>query len=205
MRIFGLLVVVVVGISIGGAAAEAIEYRGRVITEGASPQAAACVDLVRKGIDLVEGLPAAYRALGQRIKDLRCDPLPNEARHSSVEDNTTGVYMMESKDEAKGHIAFRRDPAFQSAREIALSLVGNGVYARRHQDWISAKKQARSSPEARAKAERLEKIITKSDLNLTVKAECENMDAVYGTLKALGEDANKLSGLSKLMLRRGCE
>lgn len=198
------LVIVLVGLA-APVVAEPIAYKGRIITVGPSPRAAACVELVRKGIDLVDGLPARLKGLGGKVRDLRCNPLPAEARHDRSEDNVTGIYMMESKDEAKGHILFRRDPAYISGGNVAVSLVTNGVYAQRHRDWIEAKKQAGKSSEARAKAERLEKIVTKSDIDLVVKAECELLDAQYGVLKALGEDANKLAGLSRFMARRGCD
>lgn len=194
-------------IAASAAHAEGVEYRGRSIVVGASPRAGACVDLVRKGIDLVEGMPANLRALGKEITRLRCDPVGPDARATSSADNTTGVYVIESKDEAKGHIVFRRDPAYLAASNIAMSLVGNGVYARRHREWVEGRhKLAKSGdPALKAKVERLEKIMTKSDLDLVVKAECELLDTQYQTMKALKSDQQDLSALSRLMLRRGCD
>lgn len=188
-------------------AAQALEYRGRTITATESPRAAACVDLVRKGIDLAEGLPANLRALGREVTRLRCDPVPPGAQGTSTQDNTTGVYMMESKDEARGYIVFRRDPAYQAASSVAQSLVGNGVYARRHREWVEGRKALAKSndPALKAKVERLEKIVTKSDLTLTVKAECELLDVHFQTMKALKADPQDITALSRLMMRRGCD
>lgn len=189
------------------AQAQAMDYRGRSIALGASPRAATCAELVRKGIDLVEGMPANLRALGKEVTQLRCEPVPPDARNTGSGDNTTGVYVMESKDEAKGHIVFRRDPAYLAASNVALSLVGNGIYARRHREWVEGRHKLATSndPALRAKVERLDKIMTKSDINLVVKAECELLDVQYQAMKALKSDPADLSTLSKLMLRRGCE
>lgn len=185
---------------------DGIQYRGRVITLGGSPRAAACLELVKKGLDMAETLPAKWRALSGKVRQLHCNPLPAEAVHSHVADDVTGVYVVDRDDPAKSAIVFRRDPTFVSARDIVLSLVGNGVYAQRALDLAEGRRQLAKSgdPALKARVERLEKIVSKSDLDLTVKAECENMEAVYGTMKALGADPNDLSGLSKFMLRRGC-
>lgn len=203
MRAFAVSLVMLMA----AAQAQALDYRGRTITLGASPRAAACADLMRKGIDLVEGMPANLRALGKEVTELRCEPVPADARNTGSADNTTGVYVLESKDEAKGHIVFRRDPAFLAASSIAISLVGNGVYARRHREWVDGRRKLAKSddPALKAKVERLDKIMTKSDINLVVKAECELLDTQYQTMKSLKSDPGDLSALSKLMLRRGCE
>lgn len=194
---------------LGGAAQaeQVIDYRNRVITMGGSPRASACLAVVKRGIDMVETLPPKLKSLGQKVKSLRCDPLPADAPHTRAEDNVTGIYVMESRDEARGHILFRRDPNYLEASNIAVSLVGNGIYAQRHSDLIEGKRQLAKSPNPalQAKVDRLQKIVSKSDMDLTVKAECELLDAQYGTLKALGADPRDLSGLSKFMLRRGCE
>ncbi|MGE5475931.1 MAG: hypothetical protein ACM3Q1_04700 [Bacteroidales bacterium] len=191
----------------GAARADGIDYRGRTITQGASPSAAACVALVRKGIDLVEGMPANLRSLGKEVTRLRCDPVTPGAQGTGTVDNTTGTYVLESREEAKGFILFRRDPAALAASNVAMSLIGNGVYARRHREWVEGRRKLAKSndPALKAKVERLEKIMTKSDVNLTVKAECELLDVQYQTMKALKADAEDLSALSRLMLRRGCD
>lgn len=199
--------IVVLALTSVGALAQTTDYRGRTIALSASPRAAACADLVRKGIDLVEGMPANLRSLGKEVTRLRCDPVGPDAHGTTSADNTTGVYVIESKDEARGHIVFRRDPAYLAAGNIAMSLVGNGVYARRHREWVEGRhKLAKSSdPALKAKVERLEKTMTKSDINLTVKAECELLDVQYQAMKALKSDPQDLSALSRLMLRRGCD
>jgi hypothetical protein len=201
--------IAVVGLLLAAAAAraEGTDYRGRTIVQGASPSAAACVALVRKGIDLVEGMPANLRSLGKEVTRLRCDPVMPGAQGTGAVDNTTGTYVIESREEAKGFILFRRDPASLAASNVAMSLIGNGVYARRHREWVEGRRKLAKSndPALKAKVERLEKIMTKSDVNLTVKAECELLDVQYQTMKALKADAEDLSGLSRLMLRRGCD
>lgn len=186
-------------------AAHALDYRGRTISVGPSPDAEACIDLVRKGIDLVEQLPAPIRKLGAMVTDLRCNPVAAKAEKTSVYDNTTGVYVMESEDQPKGFIVFRRSPGFQSPQDIALSLVGNGVYAKRHRDWIEARSKAKSGDRAaEQRYARLTSIVTRSDLKAVVMAECENLDATYQTLKALDSDPKRLSALSNMAFRRGC-
>lgn len=183
------------------------EYKGRTIALGNSPTASACAALVRKGIDLVESMPANLRSLGKEVTRLRCDPVTPGAQGTTTVDNTTGTYVIESKDEAKGFIVFRRDPAYLAASNVAMSLVGNGVYARRHREWVEGRRKLANSsdPALKAKVERLEKILTKSDVNLAVKAECELLDVQYQTMKALKSDPEDMSKLSRLMLRRGCD
>lgn len=204
MRAFAVLLLSLLA---AGAAAQAADYRGRTIDLGDSPRAAACADLVRKGVDLVEGLPAHLRSLGKEVTRLRCEPVGPGARNTGSADNTTGVYVIESKDEARGQIVFRRDPAYLAASNIAISLVGNGVYARRHREWVEGRRKLAKAndPALRAKVERLEKIITKSDVNLAVKAECELLDTQFQTMKALKSDPEDISALSRFMMRRGCD
>lgn len=186
-------------------AAQALDYRGRTISVGPSPDAEACVDLVRKGIDLVERLPAPMRKLGAMVTDLRCNPVAAKAEKTSAYDNTTGVYVMESEEQAKGFIVFRRSPGFQAPQDIALSLVGNGVYAKCHHDWIEARAKAKGGdPAAKDRYALLTSIVTKSDLKAVTKAECENLDASYQTLKALDPDPKRLSAISHQAFRRGC-
>ncbi|MGE5518167.1 MAG: hypothetical protein ACM31D_20380 [Bacteroidota bacterium] len=187
--------------------ADGDEYKGRTIALGNSPKASACAALVRNGIDLVENMPANLRSLGKEVTRLRCDPVAPGAQATTTVDNTTGTYVIESKDEAKGFIVFRRDPAYLAASNVAMSLVGNGVYARRHREWVEGRRKLANSsdPALKAKVERLEKILTKSDVDLTVKAECELLDVQYQTMKALKSDPEDMSKLSRLMLRRGCD
>jgi hypothetical protein len=202
MRILSMVCLVLLGWT---DAAWALTYRGRSIEVGPTPEASACVELVRKGIDLVETLPADLRKLGGMITDLRCDPAPPKATNTSAYDNTTGVYVWESKTEPKGHIVFRRGPNFQAPSDVALSLVGNGVYARQHRDWIDARqKAAAGDAAAKARLAYWDSVFTKSDRKAAVKADCENMDAAYQTMKALGADSRKLSGMASLALRHGC-
>lgn len=203
------VVVLAAGLVLSAATAwaEGGDYKGRTIVLSNSPAAGACAALVRKGIDLVEGMPANLRSLGKEVTRLRCDPVPPGAQGTSTADNTTGTYVIESKDEAKGFIVFRRDPAYLAASNVALSLVGNGVYARRHREWVEGRRKLESSndPALKAKVERLEKIMTKSDVNLAVKAECELLDTQYQAMKALKSDPEDLSKLSRFMMRRGCD
>jgi len=178
-------------------AAEPVTYKGRIIVLGDSPAAAQCLDLAKKGIDMVEGLPAKLRILGNAVKEMKCDPPRGSGE---VRDNVVGIYTMTSKTEAKGYIDFRRNPAFLSAAQYAVSTVTNGIYAGWHRTYV----QAAKDPAQRDKAQRLEAILTKRDLAGAVKAECEILATTHDTMTALDLDPRHISGLSRVMRDRNC-
>lgn len=122
MRIFLISLLCVLSLAGSALAGEPVSYKGRIIAVGDSPAASECLNMLRRGIDLVEGLPAGLRGLGGEVKALRCDPPSNPT--NDPRDNVTGVYVRKG-----GFIDFRRNPAFLSPAKYALALVSNGVYA----------------------------------------------------------------------------
>lgn len=182
----------------------AADYRGHTIRLNDSPQAAQCAAMVRKGIDLLDTLSPRLRALGHEVKDLRCEPTPPNATNTRAQDSVVGVYTVDGPNDPGGRIIFRRNPDASAANLVALSLVGNGVYARRQREYNEGKRHPSSSPAVRARMDWLEKVVTKSDINLVLRAECENMDATYEALKALDPDPRQLSALNRVMRERNC-
>ena len=182
-----------------------VEYRGHTISLSDAPQARQCAAMVRQGIDMAEDLPADLRALSREVRELHCDPTPVNATRTKAEDSITGVYTIESLEADHGVIVFRRNPAYLAASSIAISMVSNGVYARRHREWReSGAKHAKASPELRSRHEWLGKVLSKSDLDLTLRAECEVLDAEYFARKALDNYPKDMSMISKSQLERGC-
>jgi len=187
-------------------AAEVVSYKGYTITGSPADDDGAFFQMVKTGIDMVDGLPQRLRSLGQLVRDLRYLPAGAAGADRGGLDDVTAVYIIETLDEARGHIAFRRDTGHLAPLHIALSLVGNGVHAKRHRDYVDARRKAaaEASDANRARAAYLEKLVKRTDLNLVAQAECENMAAIRDTLRALDGDARQIEGISRLMDRRNC-
>jgi hypothetical protein len=207
MRLSVAIAAVVVTVSAFPAvAAPAIEYRGHTILPGDAPQSAQCVAMVRRGIDLLDTLPPHLRSLGHEVKDLRCEPTPPNASNTRFEDSVVGVYTIEGLSDPGGRIVFRRNPNASAAALVAISLVGNGVYARRHREYNEGRRRLAQSndPALRARVEWLEKVLSRSDLDLAVQAECENLDARYQVASLLDPWPRDLGDLAKIMRERNC-
>lgn len=201
MRRFTLSLMVL-GLALPGQAAESVTYKGRTIQVGDSSAAAHCLTLVRRGIDMVDGLPAKLKTLGGAVKQLKCDPPQRSS--NETRDNVTGVYTMTSRAEVLGYVDFRRNPASVSAAEVAASLVTNGIYAGWHRSYVEASRKAASDSAARDTARRLEAVLTKGDLKAVIRAECEILTTAYQTAKALDMDPRQLTGLGRVMRERSC-
>lgn len=196
-----MLAIVVAGLAGPGQAGEAVVYKGRTIQVGDTPAAGQCLTLVRRGIDMAEGLPPRLKALGGAVKQLKCDP-PRGSNETN--DNVTGAYMMTSRTEALGYIDFRRNPASMAPANVATSLVTNGIYAGWHRAYVEARRRAAADPAARDQAQRLEAILSRGDLKAVIRAECDILSASYDTYKALDMDPRKLTAMGRVMRDRGC-
>lgn len=196
MRLLGLMTALAL-LALPAQAGEAVSYKGRTILTGDSTASAQCVELTKKGIDMVEGLPARLKSLGNAVKDMKCDPPRGSGE---VRDNTVGVYTMTSKTEPQGYIDFRKKPASLSAAHYAVSMVTNGIYAGWHRAYV----QAAKDPAQRDKAQKLEAILTKSDLSGVVRAECDILTTTRDTLQALDMDPRQISAVARLMRERNC-
>lgn len=147
MRVSGLVVAAAMILGVGSASAQqAVDYKGRRIQIAAGDQSAECLTLVRKAIDMTSELPPKQKALAAEVKDLRCLPVPEGKATNEVRDNTVGVYTMISPDDPGGYIRFPMKPGSLSAADVALSLVGNGGYARWHHAYLAAKQKADTAP-----------------------------------------------------------
>lgn len=180
-------------------AEEAIAYRGFTLRGAPSGDSTAFFEVARKGIDMVASLPPRLRALGSLTRDIRYLPVPAAAPGRRADDDITCIYTMASADEAAAYIGCHRNPIYLDAASVAVSLIGNGVYAQRHRDYLDAKRKGDV-----AKAERLGKIVKKTDIDLTVKAECEVFAAYRDTIKALDLDHRAVEGINRLMYDRNC-
>jgi hypothetical protein len=186
-------------VSLQPLSAETIDYKGRKITVPDGGKNELFLESIRKAIDIVEKMPPKLKALGGLITDLRYDPTPSDATNTSAYQNITGVYIVESKESLKGHIQFFRSPVYASPANYAKSIVGNGVYRQRHAKYIEARKTG-----DKAYMDYYENIVTKKDLKLTLKAECEVMDVDIGVTKALEMDPKLINALTKERSNRGC-
>lgn len=185
----------------GAASAEqGVDYKGRHIQVAPGEQGGECLALVRKAIDMTAEFPPRQRALAAEVKDLRCTPVPEEKRTNAVADNTIGVYTMTSPDRPGGYIRFPLKPGNLSAADVAISLMGNGSYARWHQGYLAAK----GDPAAKATAQRYHAILTKSDQKALISAECELLENRRVATKALDLGEKRLSAIGRQMSLRGC-
>lgn len=182
------------------AAGQGVDYKGRHIQVAPGGQGDECLALVRKAIDMTADLPPKQRALAAEVKDLRCAPIPEERRTNEVVDNTIGVYTMTSPDRPGGYIRFPLKPGNLSAADVAISLMGNGSYARWHQGYLAAK----GDPAAKATAQRYHAILTKSDQKALISAECELLENRRVATKALDLGEKRLTAIGRQISLRGC-
>lgn len=159
-------------------ASQQVPYKGRTITVGDSPAASECLIMLRKGIDMVEGLPPHLRSLGGELKSLRCDPPPTTGNEAS--DTVVGVYVRHSPTDGHGYIDFRRNPAFLAPYSYTLSLIGNGIYA---------SQQALPTDNLGASRQHLE---------------CKILMTELEAIRALKLDPRMIDGYSKEINQRGC-
>ncbi|CAA7620573.1 conserved exported hypothetical protein [Candidatus Terasakiella magnetica] len=195
------LALALTGLPMTASAVESVPYKGRIIQVGDSPAAKQCVEMARKAIDMVEGLPSHLKMLGHAVKDLKCDP-PRES--GAYLDNVIGVYTMTSKTEPRGYIDFRTNPAFRSPAQFAISIVNNGIYAGWHRSYIQASHQAAADPAAREKARQLEALLSKGDLGAVARAECDFLAVTRETIQALDLGERQISAIGKSMRNRNC-
>jgi hypothetical protein len=196
MRILAFATILLPLLAGAAAAAETVAYKGRSIEVGDSKAAATCLGLLRKAIDMVEGMPPRLRAMGATVKTLRCNPGPGSAE---LKDNVTGVYTHGRLDDPKVFIDFPRNPVYVAPGEMAVALVANSVYARWHNQYRDAKRRG-----ATAEADRLARIIDHQDLDANLKAECEVMAVQIEALTALKWDDKRVSAMRKAYVRRNC-
>lgn len=181
------------------ARAETNTYKGRTITMPDGGRNELFDEYIHKAIDLVDGLPAKYKTLGNLVKDLRYEPIPSGATGTTAHDNIVGVYVVESKDAVKGHIRFPRNPAYLMPASFALSLVGNGIYYQWHSKYVEARRQ-----QNKEEAAYYEAILAPKDLKMRIKAECEIMGTHIGVMKALDMDPKRIDATVKERNNRGC-
>lgn len=96
-----------------------VTHRGRTIVAFGHADAQQAVELIRKGIDLTETLPPDLRRLAGIVKEMRYEapPMGEDVR-------SNGTYISD-----RGFIWFKRQPENISPRDVAASLVANGVLA----------------------------------------------------------------------------
>lgn len=197
LRLAALMLVV---FAVTPALAEAIAYKGRTITVGNDPGREQFVELAKRGIDMAGQLPADLRALAELVPDLRYTPAAEAKPNRDPRDNVTGVYTMVTPDDPRVFLAFNRNPAFLAPVDVTLSLVGNGVTARRHREYLALKAKG-GDP---ARQQYLKTVLTLSDPDVALKARCENLEAIFKAMKALKIDSRKTDGLARLLSQRGC-
>lgn len=185
-------------------AQKVVDYKGRQIRVAAGEASARCLALLQKAIDMTAELAPKQKALSAEVKDLRCGTIPDRLRTNAVEDNTIGVYTMDTPDSPMGYIRFPLEADRLSAAEVVLSLVGNGGYARLHRSYLAAKARAAGDPAAKAEAERLRRILTHADKAAMLKNECELLANERDAIKALDLGERQLRSNSRQMNSRGC-
>lgn len=176
------------------------DYKGRKIQYAADGSGSECLALLRRAIDMTAELPPKLRTLAAEIKDLRCSPIPEERRTNAVVDNTIGVYTMRSPDNPDGYIRFPLKPGSLSAADVAMSLMGNGSYARWHRAYLSARQKGPDDPVAR----KYHALLTKSDVKALLIAECEMMENERTAILALDLGERRAASINRRMSVRGC-
>lgn len=95
------------------------KHRGRTIVAYGYSDAHQAMSLIKAGIDVADGLPPDLKAHAATVKTLRY-----EAPARSMDVRATGTYLKNDN-----LIWFGRSPDYMTPRDIAASLVANGMYA----------------------------------------------------------------------------
>lgn len=172
--------------------------------------------IARLAVDMLGELPDADWNRSQVVRTIYYNP-PSKFREPSDKDNITATYVVLGLHEYPGPIVMYRSARYATALELALSLVGAGIYADDHRMFAAmhARLQAHQRgskpiPEGeRQEFERLYRVLhallsNTAPPDLVLKADCRVLIAVYNALRVLNPESLEFNLRIRQMNERGC-
>jgi hypothetical protein len=197
--------------------ASAIEYKGRTIVgsnyDGINNDL--YFDTVKKAIDMIETLPPDLRKAVGSIRRVFYNPPSPQRQRNDAYTNIVGVYTIGPKFEEPAPIIFYKDMKFSAPYEVAMSIVGNSMYAEDHQRMIELRRQMgtmRAAGDTSSdKYKTLEKehanlqaVLDKTDQKLLNVDACRGLKRSFDVLKAWKVRTDEQDAIGRRLSARGC-
>lgn len=190
------------------------KYKGKLLVGSSYPDIknGSFFSNIKLAIDLTETLPKKLRRDIAQIKIIMYDPPSKHRKNNGAHTNTTGVYTIGPNLFQAAPVIIHRDTKWIAAVNIAYSLVGGSVAARRHNMMIDLKKKidsanSKNSPEIIAAKRMFNEIMasfTKSNQAIVDKYKCAPALAEFEAKKIWEKDPVKRDGFAKMLSTRGC-
>lgn len=172
--------------------------------------------IARLAIDMVDDLPEADWNRTQVVRTIYYNP-PSKYRAASPKDNITATYVMTGLYDYPGPIVMYRSAKYASALNLALALVGAGIYAEDHRlfaelhDRITADRSG-ERPIPATEKERVHQlygllhalITQQAPPDVMLKADCRVLISVYNAMKLIHPESLEFNARVRQMNDRGC-
>lgn len=162
---------------------------------------------MRKAIDAVTALPKELGDIARRIETVAYDPPSKHRQAAGVILDIDGVYVIYDR-QRKAPLILYKDIRSTSVQRIALSLIGGGVMATRHERLMSL---LRTQEKPKLKTDRLPREIEDrlapieaTNPALVNEAECELQSLLHRADKALDVSAELVRARLRLIRQRNC-
>jgi hypothetical protein len=175
-------------------------YKGRTLQGYPGADNEAFFALVKKGIDLSEGLPPRLKQQAAMVPVIRHRPAFRYGE-SAVRDIMM-VYTADMETPDRSYAAFQSNPQQVSAADVAIGLVGSGTYHLFNRE--AAQLSGRSDAESKRRVAYLRGMVEKTLPTFPLAEECRIMADEIATMKALGLDEKRWKPVSKRMFQRSC-
>jgi hypothetical protein len=222
-----LVSVLVLAFSGGGRAADiadavkrgpSIDYKGRTIVGSANRgiDNDTYFDVVKKAINMVETLPPDLRKQVGSIRLVFYDPPSPSRKKNDAYTNVVGVYTIGRNFNEPAPIIFYKDMKYSAPYEVAMSIVGNSLYAEDHLRMIDLRRQMAALRTAgddgtSDKYKMLERenadlvaVVDKTDQNLLKISTCRGLKRNFDVLKAWNIRPDQRDRISQTMSNRDC-
>lgn len=184
-------------------------YKGVTLIGAAYPgvENEAFFRTAKKAIDMAMALPEGLRDLARRIEVVAYDPPSKHRQAAGAIVDIDAAYAITDR-RRKAPVILYRDARLTSPQHVALSLIGGGVMAARHQRLMSLlRTQGKSETETgQAKREIDERLapIAATDPALVNEAECELQSILHRADKALDVSAQEVRARLRVIRERNC-
>lgn len=189
-------------------------YKGKILVGSSYPDVknGGFFDTVKIAIDLTEQLPTELRKNIDLIQVIIYDPPSNHRDKNDEYTNTTGVYTLGSNLFQPAPVIMYRDLKWVAPVDIAYSLVGNAVSARRHRTMMDLKRRMdalgdETDPEykkIKAQFEEMAAAVLKTDQAIVDRYRCEPMLAIFGAMKVWERDPSRRDAFARDLSSRKC-
>lgn len=189
-------------------------YKGKLLVGSKYPDVknTAFFENIKFAINLTNSLPPKLRKDIDLIKVIIYDPPSKHRAKNDAFTNTTGVYTIGPDLFQPAPVILYRDPKWVAPVNLAYSLVGNSVSARRHRTMMDLKlkmdrvNDKASTPYKNLKAEfdEMQAAVLKTDQAIVDKYRCKPMLAVFSAMKIWEKNPKKRDAMARNLSSRNC-